>query len=66
MCECVKEMNDMLADHNGGIVTTLFPAPDRACVEVYSLKTFRGSKKPPKVLATFCPFCGERYVEEGK
>lgn len=63
-CACISEMNAMLAKHNGALVTTLFGNPERTCVEVYQLKTGRGTKKPPKALASFCPFCGQKYEAE--
>lgn len=63
MCDCIAEMNTILAENNGGLVTTLFANPERVCVEVYQLKTGRGTKKPPRVLATFCPMCGAHYPQ---
>jgi hypothetical protein len=72
MCECRKLMNERLADKNarlafgftfGGGHMGLTPP----IIETEKLKP-RG-KKPPIVLATFCPFCGvkyERAVEEIK
>ncbi len=63
-CTCISEMNAKLDDHNGALVTTMFGKPERTCVEVYQVKTGRGTKKPPKALASFCPFCGQKYAEE--
>lgn len=61
MCNCIAEMNGKLAEHNGGIVCTMFGKPPRAAIEVYQLETGRGKKRPPKAIASFCPFCGEKY-----
>lgn len=61
MCSCIAEMNERLKEHNGGIVCTMFGSPSRAVVEVYQLETGRGKKRPPKAIASFCPFCGEKY-----
>lgn len=61
MCNCIAEMNAKLQEHNGGIVHTMFLHPARAVVEVYRLKTGRGTRRPPKVIASFCPFCGDEY-----
>lgn len=63
-CTCISEMNAKLAEHNGALVTTMFSNPVRTCVEVYQVKTGRGTKKPPKALASYCPFCGAQYGDE--
>lgn len=63
MCNCIKLMDAQLADHNGALVTTFLADPPVCVVEVYQLKTGRGQKKPPKVLASFCPMCGEKYAK---
>lgn len=60
-CTCIAEMNARLADHNGGLVCTLFGSPQRVAVEVYQLETGRGKKRPPKAIASYCPFCGTSY-----
>lgn len=63
MCDCIKETNALLAEHNAAIVTNLFSSP-KAFVETYVVKPKRGFKAP-KLQASYCPFCGVKY-EEGK
>ena len=60
MCDCIKEMNDLLKDRNGVLVTTLF-GTSKCCLWVDREKTGRGTKKPPAVIASYCPMCGEKY-----
>lgn len=62
-CDCIADMNAKLGEHNGGVVATMFGSPRKVCVEVYQLKTGRGTKKPPRVVASFCPFCGVFYAQ---
>lgn len=65
-CNCLSEMDGALkaGGYNAAIVCTLMSAPSRAVIETYKPKTGRGAgKKPPVVIATFCPFCGVKYPE---
>ena len=64
MCDCVKKMDERLAQNNGRIAVSLQVTADhglraRLCVETEKLdKTKR--KPVPKVMANYCPFCGEK------
>lgn len=67
MCNCATEINAELAQRNGRLVNgfslgkgemEFFPV----MIEVEKMNT-RG-KKPPRVLASFCPFCGEKYRKD--
>lgn len=59
-CDCIKETNELLKEHNAALVTNLFSKTPMAFVETYILEKKRGAKAP-KFQATFCPFCGVRY-----
>lgn len=59
-CNCIDKMDELLKPHGVALLTTILQAPYRVCIETYRPEARRG-KKPPRVLATFCPFCGERY-----
>lgn len=69
MCECVSEMNERLKDHNGRVsIAILMPAAGhnnlRARVLVQTEKLDRAKrKKLPSVIATYCPFCGEKATD---
>lgn len=62
MCDCIQTMNARLRDeHNGVLITTLFGNP-RAVIGTEKLDSKRRGK-PPVAIASFCPFCGDRYPE---
>jgi hypothetical protein len=65
-CECIHEMDQALKKegYNAAIVCTLMSAPPRAVIETYKPKSGRNAgKKPPVVIASYCPFCGLKYPE---
>ena len=59
MCNCIKKVNEKLAEYNGILVTNLLADPPRAMVDVCKIAS-RG-KKPPLFEASYCPFCGAKY-----
>ncbi|WP_313335734.1 hypothetical protein [Sphingobium yanoikuyae] len=63
-CNCIAEVNKTLAQHNTMLVFTLFGTPSRVIVDTTQVETGRGKKKAAAMIATFCPFCGERYEPE--
>jgi hypothetical protein len=60
MCTCAAQMDEKLKPLGHALVTTLFGEP-KVCIETYRER--KGAKRAPKVLASFCPFCGEKYGE---
>lgn len=60
MCDCIREMNDHLREHNTAIVVPLL-GETRAMVETYQIETGRGKKRAARVFANYCPFCGGKY-----
>ena len=60
MCDCIKTMNDALKERNIEIVVNLI-GPERAYVETHILTPKRGFRRP-MLQASFCPFCGEKYL----
>lgn len=62
-CSCVAMFNAKLADYNAALVTTMFHTPERVCIETYKLDAKKRGSRPPKILASFCPFCGQDYAQ---
>ncbi len=72
-CTCIEEMNGKLAEHNTRIMGTICWPRDPetgASGQPYDTITIQTEKIWPRkrerasALATFCPFCGTRYVPE--
>lgn len=63
-CNCFSQINEHLATYGGELLCNLF-GPPRAIVSTYREPKKGGHrKKMPIVLATFCPFCGNKYPKE--
>ncbi len=65
-CNCIDNMEPLLAEHNTRLVVTFgFPRDDRPAFVRPKLSTekIEPRKRVGPVIAvpTFCPFCGERY-----
>ena len=66
MCDCIAKMNEKLQDHNCKVtravqITDALGLVARTVVQTEKLDRTK-RKKPPVVMATYCPFCGEREV----
>lgn len=60
-CTCVETTSkEYRENHNGNLITTLFE-PQRVVLATEKFES-RKRGRPPALLATFCPFCGTRYV----
>lgn len=65
MCNCVRKVNRLLAEHNTTIVTVTAINPsggfeERLCVPTRRVDT-RKRKASMRLFATFCPMCGVEY-----
>ena len=63
MCDCVKKVNDALAAQNGRLSMTHIVSDDNSLSGVMAVKTERADGKraaAPLVVASYCPFCGEK------
>lgn len=64
-CTCHETINAKLADHNGKLEFNLLNPRFRALIATCKKVTHTTGKKrfakPPKVLASYCPFCGKPY-----
>jgi len=66
MCNCIAEFDAKLKDHNGKIAQAILMRDDKliARLLVQTEKLDAKKRKPvPAVVATFCPFCGERLAD---
>jgi hypothetical protein len=61
MCTCIQKIDAKLAEHNGMLETNWLSDPSRAMICVVKKSASGTPKKPPRLEATYCPFCGERY-----
>jgi len=67
MCDCITRINELLAPRNGRLILTFTLTDglsDFPTIEIEKIAP-RG-KKPPRVMPTFCPFCGEKYATESE
>lgn len=62
MCSCISEMNNMLREHNTCLVTTMFRQPEVVAVRTDKINS-KARKGAATVIASFCPFCGEKYAK---
>lgn len=68
MCDCIKETNESLKEVDSNSQLSLAMSikvgiPDRVIISTYKID--RQKKKGPITLvASYCPFCGEKYVKD--
>lgn len=66
-CNCVEEVDQMLAERNTRIMRPIVFSEDqtfRPMIVTEQVETGRGKKKACGMFATFCPFCGERIKKD--
>ena len=65
-CSCVEQINrDLAPDHTLNATMAFHGEPQRALVSLIRRDTYKPEtrrSKPSFVIATFCPFCGEKYA----
>lgn len=59
-CACISDVSNMLRERNAALVTTMFANPERVVMSTYKIDSKKRGKTP-SMIATYCPFCGERY-----
>jgi hypothetical protein len=71
-CDCITRIDEQLAKQNFALDTSFLFGKNLSLTAVTlsvgthwkdSSKKIRG-KKPPTIVVTFCPFCGERATSE--
>lgn len=68
-CNCIAEMNVKLAPHNGRVSQAIRITADLgrmfSSTVIGTERLDKSKRKPiPTLMATFCPFCGNRENEE--
>lgn len=64
MCNCIDKMNADLKKYNTQLDTniSIFNADKPAIVVLGTMKIESKVRRgPARLIATFCPFCGEKY-----
>ena len=64
MCDCNQQMTSALKEHNANLDIPMTISGHGSKVVIKTRK--RDSKKRgslPLLFATYCPFCGEKYVQ---
>lgn len=64
-CNCIKRMTKLLEPHNAQLAVNLFD-PTYTLVETWRIAKGRGTKKPPIIVASYCPFCGKKHKHKKK
>lgn len=61
-CNCLDEVNNLLRPENYrvGFSVSLAGGDTRVVLDVSKIEPRKG-RKPPVLVATFCPFCGKEY-----
>jgi hypothetical protein len=63
MCDCIKQVNDLLATKNTRLSQAYNLSGSKNPLLMIKTEKLDDSKrqKPVKMFASFCPFCGEEY-----
>lgn len=69
MCDCIKKFDEKLVEHNGRLAMAMQVTETlglRARLLIATEKIDKTKRKPvPAVMASFCPFCGEKMEGGG-
>ena len=70
MCNCIEQANELLKESNAKIAQSIIWDSKEntlrisgARVELEKINTNKRKSLPP-LMASFCPFCGQKYEEE--
>lgn len=61
MCNCIERFHEELEAKGTTLVTTLLSQPPRVVLATYYSGPKKRGAKAAIVLASYCPFCGEKY-----
>lgn len=69
MCDCIKTINADLKTEGQCVDATMFGESKATTMLIRTDKWVHENrrKKPSRIIASFCPFCGEKYgVKDGE
>lgn len=67
MCDCIPKFNKHLAEHNTEITVPFWTRSGILAPFVETRKLDKNKRgKPKAVIASCCPFCGEKYATEDR
>ena len=61
MCDCIRDMDKLLSEHNARLLLPMF-GKQRPFITLDKKESSKRGKLP-MLMANFCPFCGEAYQE---
>ena len=62
-CSCWKQVNEQLSNHNTAL-DELFTLTGHHYLKVATHRCDKKKKPPKSVIASHCPFCGEKLKED--
>ena len=66
MCNCIADIDKRLEPDGQCINASIFGNPRRAAIDLIRMDKWvpeNRRKKPRLMIASFCPFCGEKYAD---
>lgn len=64
MCKCATKHDAKLREHNVMLDTTFMLSSGRVYPTIATIKIDKKNRaRPPRVIPTYCPFCGVKYPE---
>jgi hypothetical protein len=67
-CTCIDLANKELELHNTELALAISMTGEcaKAIIETHRILKLRDGKRPLRVVATYCPFCGKKYPKSKK
>lgn len=65
MCECISNLNRDLKPEGQCVDATMFGAGKATTMLIRTDRWVHENRrsKPSRIIASFCPFCGEKYAD---
>lgn len=62
-CSCWKRVDKLLGERDGAKLSITFTLTGHHYLQVKTEKISKSRKAPKLILASYCPFCGEKLKE---